>query len=109
MSAPPSSWPWPTVASSTAMEGMDGAGRLSVRTARSDRVLVGIGDNGPGIPEPAHILEPFFTTKPVGKGTASGSTSAGGSVVQRHHGDPRITSTPATPVSRCCCLFIQNG
>jgi signal transduction histidine kinase len=28
-------------------------------------VLVEIGDNGPGIPEAAaHILEPFYTTKP---------------------------------------------
>ena len=30
---------------------MDGTGRLTVRTARDgDRVLVEIGDNGPGIP-----------------------------------------------------------
>jgi hypothetical protein len=50
---------------------MEGTGQLSVRTARDgDRVLVEIGDNGPGIPEAAaHILEPFYTTKPVGKGT----------------------------------------
>jgi K+-sensing histidine kinase KdpD len=43
--------------------GMDGTGRLSVRTARDgDRVLVEISDNGPGIPEAAaaHILEPFY-------------------------------------------------
>jgi C4-dicarboxylate-specific signal transduction histidine kinase len=32
---------------------MDGTGQLSVRTARDgDRVLVEIGDNGPGIPRP---------------------------------------------------------
>ena len=53
---------------------MDGTGRLTVRTARDgDWVLVEIGDNGPGIPEAAaHILEPFYTTKPVGKGTGLG-------------------------------------
>jgi hypothetical protein len=54
---------------------MDGRGKLSVRTARDgDRVLVEIGDNGLGIPEPvaAHGLEPFYTTKPVGKGTGPG-------------------------------------
>ena len=54
---------------------------LSVRTARDgDRVLVEIGDNGTGISEAAaHVLEPFSTTKPVGKAPASGSTAAGGS------------------------------
>jgi signal transduction histidine kinase len=44
---------------------MDGRGKLTVRTARDgDRVLVEIGDNGPGIPEAAaaHILEPGMTT-----------------------------------------------
>jgi C4-dicarboxylate-specific signal transduction histidine kinase len=43
--------------------------RLTVSTARDgDRVLVEIGDNGPGIPEAAavHVLESFYTTKPVG-------------------------------------------
>jgi signal transduction histidine kinase len=60
-----------------AMDGMGGRGRLTVRTGRDGhRVLVEIGDNGPGIPEAAaaHVLEPFFTTKPVGKGTGLGST-----------------------------------
>ena len=80
-----------------AMEGMDGRGRLTVRTDRDgDRVLVEIGDNGPGIPEAAapHVLEPFYTTKPVGKGTGLGLDICWRIVVQRHHGDLRFTSTP---------------
>jgi len=80
-----------------AMEGMDGRGRLTVRTARDgDRALVEIGDNGPGIPEAAapHVLEPFYTTKPVGKGTGLGLDICWRIVVQRHHGDLRFTSTP---------------
>ena len=47
---------------------MDGTGRLTLPTARDgDRVLVEIGDNGPGILEAAaaHILEPFYPTKPA--------------------------------------------
>jgi signal transduction histidine kinase len=78
-----------------AMEGMDGRGRLTVRTARDgDRALVEIGDNGAGIPEAAaaHILEPFFTTKPVGKGTGLGLDICWRIVVQRHGGDLRFTS-----------------
>jgi len=80
-----------------AMDGMDGTGRLTVRTGRDgDLVLVEIGDNGPGIPEPAaaHILEPFYTTKPVGKGTGLGLDICWRIVVQRHHGDLRFTSSP---------------
>jgi signal transduction histidine kinase len=80
-----------------AMEGMDGRGRLTVRTARDgDWALVEIGDNGAGIPEAAaaHILEPFFTTKPVGKGTGLGLDICWQIVVQRHGGDLRFTSAP---------------
>jgi signal transduction histidine kinase len=75
---------------------MDGRGKLTVRTARDgDRALVEIGDNGAGIPEAAaHILEPFYTTKPVGKGTGLGLDICWRIVVQRHHGDLRFTSTP---------------
>ena len=80
-----------------AMDGMDGTGRLTVRTAREgDHVLVEIGDNGAGIPEAAaaHVLEPFYTTKPVGQGTGLGLDICWRIVVQRHHGDLRFTSAP---------------
>ena len=84
-----------------AMDGMDGTGRLTVRTARDgDQVLVEIGDNGAGVPEAAaaHVLEPFYTTKPVGKGTGLGLDICWRIVVQRHHGDLRVTSAPGTPL-----------
>jgi signal transduction histidine kinase len=80
-----------------AMEGMDGRGRLTVRTRRDGgHVLVEIGDNGSGVPEPVadHIFEPFYTTKPVGKGTGLGLDICWRIVVQRHGGDLRFTSTP---------------
>ncbi|HEV8651961.1 MAG TPA: ATP-binding protein [Actinomycetes bacterium] len=80
-----------------AVDAMDGRGILTVRTRRDgDRVLVEIGDTGPGIPERvgAHIFEPFYTTKPVGKGTGLGLDICWRIVVQRHSGDLRVTSTP---------------
>ena len=80
-----------------AIDAMDGRGVLTVRTGRDgDRVLVEIGDTGPGIPEPvaAHVFEPFYTTKPVGKGTGLGLDICWRIVVQRHGGDLRFTSTP---------------
>jgi signal transduction histidine kinase len=80
-----------------AVDAMDGRGTLTVRTRRDgDRVLVEIGDTGPGIPGPVreHIFEPFYTTKPVGKGTGLGLDICWRIVVQRHGGDLSVTSTP---------------
>jgi signal transduction histidine kinase len=80
-----------------AVDAMDGHGTLTVRTRPDgDRVLVEVGDTGPGIPEPvaAHIFEPFYTTKQVGKGTGLGLDICWRIVVQRHGGDLRFTSEP---------------
>ena len=80
-----------------AVDAMDGHGTLTVRTRRDgDHVLVEVGDTGPGIPEPvaAHIFEPFYTTKQVGKGTGLGLDICWRIVVQRHGGDLRFTSEP---------------
>jgi signal transduction histidine kinase len=95
-----------------AMDGMDGTGRLTVRTAREgDQVLVEIGDNGPGIPEAAaaHILEPFYTTKPVGKGTGLGLDICWRIVAQRHHGDLRFTSAPSDTRFQVLLPLTQEG
>ena len=95
-----------------AMDGMDGTGRLTVRTTREgDQVLVEIGDNGPGIPEAAaaHILEPFYTTKPVGKGTGLGLDICWRIVVQRHHGDLRFTSSPSDTRFQVLLPLTQEG
>ena len=80
-----------------AIDAMDGRGTLMVRTRRDgDRVLVEIGDSGPGIPEAirGRIFEPFFSTKPVGRGTGLGLDICWRIIVQRHSGDLRVTSTP---------------
>jgi signal transduction histidine kinase len=79
-----------------AIDAMDGKGELRIRTARElDRLLVEIGDNGPGIsPEvQAHIFEPFFTTKRVGKGTGLGLETAR-RIVQEHSGSIALQSVP---------------
>jgi signal transduction histidine kinase len=80
-----------------AVAAMDGAGTLSVTTsADRDRLLVEIGDTGPGIPPEirGRIFEPFFTTKPVGQGTGLGLDICWRIVVNRHHGDLRVESVP---------------
>ncbi len=80
-----------------AVAAMDGAGTLTVRTAREgDQVLVEIGDTGPGVPAEIQnrIFEPFFTTKPVGEGTGLGLDISWRIVVRKHHGDLRVQSVP---------------
>jgi signal transduction histidine kinase len=81
---------------SNAIEAMHGKGELRVRTAREiDRVMVEIGDNGPGIPPDVmpHIYEPFFTTKGVGEGTGLGLDTVC-RIIRNHHGEIRVTSHP---------------
>jgi two-component system sensor histidine kinase HupT/HoxJ len=52
-----------------------GARTLWIRTAdRDDRVMVAVGDDGPGV-APEHqtrVFDPFFTNRPDGSGTGLG-------------------------------------
>ncbi len=81
---------------SNAIEAMQGKGELRVRTAHElDRILVEIGDNGPGIPADVlpRIFEPFFTTKGVGEGTGLGLDTAC-RIIRNHHGEIKVSSQP---------------
>ncbi|MEU6643458.1 ATP-binding protein [Saccharomonospora sp. NPDC046836] len=80
-----------------AVDAMEGRGTLTVRTAADgNRVLVEIGDSGPGIPAEirGRIFDPFYTTKPFGQGTGLGLDISWRIVVNRHHGDIRVESAP---------------
>jgi signal transduction histidine kinase len=80
-----------------AVDAMGGQGTLTISTRRErDRVLVEIGDTGPGIPPEVQprIFEPFFTTKDVGQGTGLGLDISYKIVVRHHHGDVRVESKP---------------
>jgi signal transduction histidine kinase len=80
-----------------AVSAMNGTGTLTVRTGLDrDRVLVEFGDTGPGVPAEIkqRIFEPFFTTKPVGEGTGLGLDISWRIVVNKHHGDIRVESSP---------------
>jgi signal transduction histidine kinase len=77
-----------------AIDAMQGKGELRIRTARElDRVLVEIGDNGPGMPPEvqSRIFEPFFTTKGVGEGTGLGLDTVC-RIVRKHHGEIKVES-----------------
>ncbi len=80
-----------------AVSAMGGQGTLTVRTALDgDRVLIEIGDTGPGVPADIRerIFEPFFTTKQVGEGTGLGLDISWRIVVNKHHGDLQVESEP---------------
>ena len=81
-----------------AVDAMAGHGTLTVRTrpVGSDRLMVEVGDTGPGVPDDVRnrVFEPFFTTKEVGKGTGLGLDIAWRIVVGRHDGEIRLESEP---------------
>ncbi|MBS4097990.1 MAG: bacteriohemerythrin [Sulfuricella sp.] len=73
-------------------------GTIAVRTGTSgERIWVEIEDTGHGISAEHlnRIFDPFFTTKAVGKGTGLG-LSLSYSIVQQHHGQIEVKSTPRT-------------
>ncbi len=72
--------------------------RITVRTSLKDDqwVEIAIADNGPGIPREIQqrIFNPFFTTKPIGKGTGMGMSISYQIVTEKHHGRLDCFSMP---------------
>ncbi len=80
-----------------AVSAMKDSGTLTVRTELDrDQVCVEFSDTGPGVPAEIQrrIFEPFFTTKPVGEGTGLGLDISWRIVVNKHHGDLSLKSSP---------------
>jgi two-component system, NtrC family, sensor kinase len=71
-----------------AIDAIEGDGVISITTgADGDHYVIVVSDTGRGIPEELRqrVLEPFFTTKPIGLGTGLG-LSITYSIVQTHGG-----------------------
>ncbi len=70
--------------------------KIETRLIDPDWVQIKISDNGFGIPEPiqSQIFNPFFTTKPVGKGTGMGMAISYQIIVEKHKGHLYFTSIP---------------
>ena len=80
-----------------AVDAMNGAGTLTLRTQLEDAwIVVEIEDNGPGIPEAIQrrVFDPFFTTKAPGEGTGLGLNISHNIIVQNHEGEIGVTSEP---------------
>jgi len=69
---------------------------LRTELVAGDRVHLHFTDNGIGIPDHVkrRMMDPFFTTKPVGQGTGLGMAISYQIIVERHHGQLNCLSTP---------------
>ena len=78
-----------------AVDAMPRGGTLTIRTRRlgAEQLELTVEDTGEGMPlqVQARALEPFFTTKPQGKGTGLGLAMVHG-IVKAHRGVLQITS-----------------
>ena len=75
---------------------MDGGrgGRLRIRIATENgNVITSFHDSGPGIFDPKHVFDPFYTTKGVGKGTGLGLSICYG-IVKEHGGEISAQNHP---------------
>jgi two-component system NtrC family sensor kinase len=73
---------------SNAVDAMEstGGGLLTIRTLREHgNVVIEFSDTGPGLEEPEKVFDPFYTTKPVGKGSGLGLSICYG-IIQEHGG-----------------------
>lgn len=72
--------------------------RIYIRTQlpAPNQVTIRIADNGLGIPEDIkdQLFNPFFTTKPVGKGTGMGLAICYQIITERHNGSLECISQP---------------
>ncbi|MEM9807378.1 MAG: ATP-binding protein [Cyanobacteria bacterium P01_D01_bin.56] len=69
---------------------------ITIRTSvlEDKWVQIAIADNGPGIPEDilTHIFDPFFSTKPIGKGTGMGLAISSQIISDLHNGVLKCSS-----------------
>jgi signal transduction histidine kinase len=74
---------------SNAIDAVNGKGTIEISSgAEGSSYVICVADNGSGIPDAIRerVLEPFFTTKPVGLGTGLG-LSITYSIVKKHGGE----------------------
>ncbi|MDX2228893.1 MAG: PAS domain S-box protein [Leptolyngbyaceae cyanobacterium bins.349] len=69
---------------------------IETQSIGTDWIQIAIADNGTGMPEPIRnrIFDPFYTTKPIGKGTGMGMSISYEIITEKHGGMLTCHSTP---------------
>lgn len=94
------------IESSSSARAQGQLGTIAIRSrAHHGAVELEVADNGSGIPESIRekVMQPFFTTKRVGKGTGQGLALAHSTIVDQHAGKFFFTSEEGRGTS----FFIQ--
>jgi two-component system, NtrC family, sensor kinase len=78
------------------IDAIEDRGTITIRAAgQGDMFVITVSDTGAGIPADVRerVLEPFFTTKPVGQGTGLGLSIAY-SIMKKHDGSIELGEAP---------------
>jgi signal transduction histidine kinase len=103
---------------SNAIDAMEGneEGLLTISTrAEQEHVEIGFVDTGSGLKEPRRVFEPFYTTKPVGRGVGLGLSTCYG-IIRQHGGEIECQNRPeggavfrlVLPVARAASVEIAS-
>jgi signal transduction histidine kinase len=85
-----------------------GGGTFAVSARQEgDELVLEFVDTGPGLREPQRVFDPFYTTKPVGRGTGLGLSATYG-VVQDHGGRIACENRPEGGAAFVIRLPIAN-
>lgn len=96
---------------SNSIDAMPNGGLLGISTGLEGALYsIVVNDSGTGIPEALRerVLEPFFTTKPVGQGTGLG-LSITYSIVRKHQGTIELSEAPGGGTSIAIRFPISQG
>ncbi|MEI9948849.1 MAG: ATP-binding protein [Pseudomonadota bacterium] len=96
---------------SNSIDAMADGGVLRIATGlQGELYSIVVSDTGAGIPAALRerVLEPFFTTKPVGQGTGLG-LSITYSIVRKHQGTIELSETPGGGTSIAIRFPINQG
>ena len=83
----------------------------SQRMDGEDYAVIRIADNGSGIPRDVQpqVLDPFFTTKPVGKGTGMGMSISYQIVTEKHGGKLSFSSEAGKGTEFVICIPMHQA